>query len=340
MMMKILVTGPTGFIGKAFVKALITEQLGHDIFCAVRKESNTEDLEMLDVKLVNFDLLDSSTFAPAVKGMDTVVHFAANFDFLASEESLFSQNVEATRKLAEACLETNIKHFVYCSSTEAMGIVVDGTEESDYNPDEVYGRSKMEAERVLLKLHEENDLPLTIARPTGVYGPGDYYVFRGLVDSMDRSIIKRVIPASLEHTIHFTYIDDIVQGLLKIVEKRDKTIGEIFILASDEPQTWKELFVTITTKLGNKKPWIITWVPMSVVKPVWPLVVKFYKRKGFDFPYVPNAMEKLQTSRNYVNDKARKILDFNPTVDFETGVERTVAWMEEQGMLKSYNKSS
>ncbi|MHA1236626.1 MAG: SDR family oxidoreductase, partial [Candidatus Hodarchaeales archaeon] len=69
--MKVLVTGASGFIGKAFVKALINE---------------------------------NNTFFQAVKGKDVIVHFAANFDFLASEESLFKQNVDATRELAEVAL--------------------------------------------------------------------------------------------------------------------------------------------------------------------------------------------------------------------------------------------
>ncbi|MHA2297465.1 MAG: NAD-dependent epimerase/dehydratase family protein [Candidatus Hodarchaeales archaeon] len=331
--MKILVTGASGFIGKALVKELVTKQTGHDIYCAVRKTSKKEDLEKLNVKLVNFDLTDYSTFANAIKGMNTVVHFAAKYDFLASEDELFSQNVEATQKLAETCLEAKIKHFIYCSSAEALGIVIDGTEESDYNPDEVYGRSKMEAEKVLLEMQDKQGLPLTIARPTGVYGPGDYYVFKGLVDSMDRSIIKRVIPGSLKGTIHWTYIDDIIQGFMKIIENQDRTIGEIFNLASDEPQTYREVFEVIATKLGNRRPWIITRTPMFIVTFFWPLVVKYYRRKGFIYPYVPNAMKKIQTSRNYLNKKVKDILGFNPIFNFEKGVEKTVDWLREQGLL-------
>ncbi|MFX1284412.1 MAG: NAD-dependent epimerase/dehydratase family protein [Promethearchaeota archaeon] len=331
--MKILVTGATGFIGKAFIRTLIAEQRQYEIYCAVRKTSKKEDLEELDVKFVYFDLTDHTTFSHAVKGKDIVIHFAANYNFEASEESLFEQNVISTKKLAEACLEANVKHFVYCSSTEALGVVVNGIEESIYNPDEVYGRSKMEAEKILLDLQNEHNLPLTIVRPSGVYGPGDYYVFTEIIESMEKSIIKRIFPGSPKGTIHFTFIDDIVQGFVKIIDNPNKTIGEIFILASDKPQIWRELFEVIAVKLGNKPPRFIPHFPMIIARIFWPLIVKYYKRKGLGYPYVSIAIKKIQTSRNYANTKAKKILGFNPTVDYEFGVEKTVKWMREEGIL-------
>ncbi|MFX1538978.1 MAG: NAD-dependent epimerase/dehydratase family protein, partial [Promethearchaeota archaeon] len=149
--MKILVTGATGFIGNAFVKALIAKKTKYDIYCAVRKSSNIEDLEKIDVRFVNFDLTDFTTFSTAVEGKDIVVHFASHYKNWdrTPEDILFSRNVEATQKLAEACLDAKVQHFIYCSSTEALGNVVDGIEESDFNPDEVYGETKMEAEKLL-----------------------------------------------------------------------------------------------------------------------------------------------------------------------------------------------
>ena len=145
--MKILVTGATGFIGSAFVQALISEKGEYEVYCAVRKSSNKEELEKLDVNFVNFDLTNHSTFGGAVKDKNIVIHFASHYKNWdrAPKNILFSCNVEATQKLAEACLEAQVQHFIYCSSTEALGKVVNGTEEADYNPDEYYGKTKMDA---------------------------------------------------------------------------------------------------------------------------------------------------------------------------------------------------
>ena len=76
--MKVLVTGASGFIGKAFVTALIDRHPNIEVFCAVRKTSNIDELQKLNVKFVEFDLTDKSTFVQALKGKNVVVHFAAN----------------------------------------------------------------------------------------------------------------------------------------------------------------------------------------------------------------------------------------------------------------------
>ena len=179
--MKILVTGASGFIGSTLIHHLVTKKLDYEIFAAVRKTSNITKLKELGVKMENFDLNNYTTFEHAVQDKDIVVHLAANFDFLASEESLFKQNVEATIKLAEVCLSLNVSHFVYCSSTEALGAIINGTEESEYQPDEVYGKSKMQAEKILLQMCHKRNFPVTIVRPSGVFGPGDNYVFREII---------------------------------------------------------------------------------------------------------------------------------------------------------------
>lgn len=100
-----------------------------------------------------------------------------------------------------------------------MGIATDGTEESEYNPDEVYGRSKMEAEKSLTKMKENDQLPLTIVRPTRVFGPGDNYTIREMIISVDGTFLNKVFPTSAKNFIHFTYIDDIVKGFIEILEK-------------------------------------------------------------------------------------------------------------------------
>lgn len=333
--MRILVTGASGFIRKAFAKALIAEKLCLDVFCTIRKTSQKEDLEKLDVTLVDFDLTDHSTFASAVRGMDIVVHFAAHYNFNAPKEILFSHNVEASQKLAEACLEAKVKHFVYCSSAEALDLIVDGTEESNYNPDEIYGGSKMETEKILLTMQEEKGLPLTIARPTGVIGPGECYPFNDIIFAVDKGIIflPKFLPGSGKGTIHWTDIDDIVQGFIKIIQMPEKSIGKFFNLASDHSQTWNEVVEVICHNLGIKSSTV--HIPAFLARIGLPLFILYYKLRGVkNFVLYPNAVKKLQTSRSYSNLKAKTELGFDPVVTFDTSVKKAVVWLRGQGKLK------
>lgn len=339
--MKILITGATGFIGKAFVKELLSKKKEYSVFCAVRSSSKKDDLEEFDVNFVNFDLDDIKTFESSVKGKDIVVHFAAHYDFHAQRDILFNRNVEASKVLAEVCVKNEVKHFVYCSTTEVLGTKVDATEEADYNPVYVYGESKVEAEKTLLMLHKERGLPLTIARPTGVIGPGECYPFNDFIIAIDKGItfLPRLIPGSGNGTIHWTYIDDVVQGLIKIIENREKSIGQIFHLTSNTPQTWNEMIEVICESLditGKKNHGRKFHIPVTLARIGMPLFTLYYKLRGIDnFVLKPGAVKTLQTSRGYINAKAKAILGFNPTVDFKTGVTNSVMWLRKQGRLKS-----
>ncbi|UCG02347.1 MAG: NAD(P)-dependent oxidoreductase [Candidatus Heimdallarchaeota archaeon] len=338
--MKILVTGATGFIGNAFVQALIAERTDYDVYSAVRKSSNIEDLEKFNVKFIDFDLTDFTTFGSAVEGMDIVVHFASPYKNWnrAPEDILFSRNVVATQKLAEACLDGQIQHFVYCSTTEALGKVINGTEESDYNPDEIYGKTKMEAEKILIEMQERRGFPLTIARPTGVIGFGDCFPFTDLILAVEKKLIllPKFLPGSGKGTIHWTDIEDIVQGFIKIIEKPEKSIGQIYNLASNQAQTWNEVVKTICNSLGLKSS--TYHIPVFLARIGVPLFRVYYKIRGVkNFILYPNAVKKLQTSRSYINSKAKKELGFNPTVDFGSSVHNAVSWLKKQGLLTQRN---
>ncbi len=340
MISNILITGASGFIGKAFVEALSTKKLGYNIFCGVRESTKRDDLEKFNVNFVNFDLNDHSTFSSAVKGMNIVVHFAALFNFHAPRDMLFKQNVEVIQAFAEACLSNGVQHLIYCSSTEVLGIIRNGNETSDYNPETnlgYYGVSKMEAEKIFLKIQAEKRLPLTIVRPTGVIGPGKCYPFNELVESIYRNALNaRIFPGSGENYIHWTYIDDITQGFIKILQNPEKTIGEIFILAGDEVPTYKIMFSTIAEKLNRKPPVFIRYFPIKIGLLFWPLIHNYYKFKKLDlFPFKPGSLKNSTVSRSYSNKKVKEILGFQPNFSFEKGVEKTIEWMKDQGLLEN-----
>lgn len=325
-MKKLLITGSTGFIGVALIKSLLINSKDYEIYCAVRETSNRSKLEKLDVNFVNFDLLNESTFRPALMGMDIILHLAADFNFHSTLDSLRKHNVDASEKLASIAISEKISRFIYCSSTEAIGVVDNGNEESEYNPFDDYGISKMEAEIRLIEMMNSENLPLTIIRPTGVYGPAKCYPFSDIIESVKAGVVF-AYPGSGMSNIHFSYIDDIVQGIIRVLENKEKSLGEIFILAGDEPQTYKEMFETICKYLDKSPPRL--HFPIFISKIGMKLLSILFKLRGKDYYILrPRGVENSIVSRSYSNSKAKKLLGFSPETDFDTGVKNTIEWLK------------
>lgn len=329
--MNIFVTGATGFIGSLFVKKILDAEPGLNVKCGVRASSDRSVLQGRDVEYVHFDLSDESTYAPALSGIDTVIHFAALYDFHAPGELLMEYNAIASEKLAVAAYHAGVSHYVYCSSTEALGIVEDADEDAAFNFDNEYGKSKARAETLLLSVGERTGLPLTIARPTGVIGAGRCYPFNDVIIATDRGLMS-VVPGPATGFIHWTAVEDIADGFVRIVQKRDISSGKIYNLASDTPQSWIECIQVICRVLGKHPPRI--HVPPAFAKAGVSLLSLIYPKLGeSNFVLRPGNVEKMQTSRSYRNSMARKDLEWRPRVSFQAGVESCVAWLRQRGMI-------
>ena len=279
------------------------------------------------------DLLKPDTIKNSTKDVDVVVHLAALMRFHDPWEKLYKHNVTATQMIAEDALQHNIQHFIYGSSTEAIGTVtgIPGDETSPYNPTYEYGKTKQMTEQWLKEKQQTDNLPLTILRPTGVYGPGDVYVTLSTVRAVANKKL-RVLPGKGDTYIHFTYVDDITQGIQKTIEKPEQSINETFILASDEYTTYKEMFTIIANLLDVPPP--TRSIPMTLAKAYLSFIQWNNKRKGIDdFVMHTSLIDTMKTNRAYSNAKAKKILGFTPRFSYREGMKNTIDWYKEKNLL-------
>ena len=177
--MKTLVTGATGFIGSHLVEELLKG--GHRVTCLVRKTSNLQWINGLNVRLIYGDCTIKESLLNAVADFDYIFHLAG-LTKAANERDFFSANALGTENLVSAVIEKNpdTKRFVYLSSLAAAGPSCDGTpakEAGEPKPVSAYGRSKLEGERIVMR--HKNTIPVTVIRPPAVYGPRDkdFYIF-------------------------------------------------------------------------------------------------------------------------------------------------------------------
>ncbi len=169
-MSRVLVTGATGFIGRALVQEFARH--GYATRAAVRR-APPDDFPPGVELFLHADLAQRVDWSQALEGIDAVVHLAgiAHTGSRASEELYDRVNTVATERLAMAAAESGVRHFIFVSSIRAQsGPSADHilSERDTPAPTDVYGRSKLAAEHLICAA----EVPFTILRPAVLYGPG------------------------------------------------------------------------------------------------------------------------------------------------------------------------
>src|SRR5258708_37665459 len=174
----VLVTGGSGFLGSAVVRALIAR--GSRVRAIVRSSSPPDNLQGLDCEIVTGDLTDRGSLAAALRGVRSLFHVAADYRFWARDPSVILRvNVEGTRSLMGEALSAGVERIVYTSSVAALKVAgaTSPVDETALLPSDeaigAYKRSKTLAERVVEEMIARDKLPSIIVNPTTPIWPRD-----------------------------------------------------------------------------------------------------------------------------------------------------------------------
>ena len=201
----VLVTGGTGFIGTHLLEKLVSQ--GKSVRALVRR-ARTPRVLPAGVETFYGDLASGAGLLDALRGVDTVIHLAGVTKALRAED-YYSGNVRATEQLAHALAGRDVR-LVHVSSLAAIGPSTQGLplgEDTEPHPLTHYGKSKLEAERVVRSLLPD----AVIVRPPVVYGPRDTDVFQ-LLKSISKGMVLEI--AGGERWFSAIYVHDLVEGLL------------------------------------------------------------------------------------------------------------------------------
>jgi dihydroflavonol-4-reductase len=324
----VLVTGATGFIGINLVHALLEK--GYKVACLVRNTSNTRILQNLPVQLLEGDLHDLSAIRALGTSLHTVYHTAGAIK--APDRNRFFQiNQAGTRNLLETLAQTNpgLHRFIYISSLAAAGPSTANrprTEEETSTPISWYGESKLAAENEVL--HFKNTFPVTILRPSAVYGPYDKEIF--LIFRMIK-LGCLITPGRHVRQFSLIHVSDLVNALIKAGESTDPT-GGIYHISRPEIYLWEDVGHAIARELGKSfhRISLPEWMAKSagIAGDFWTNITK--RTASINSQKV---RELLEPSWLCDSSRAQGQLGFNPTIDLESGIRSTIRWYKNQGWL-------
>jgi UDP-glucuronate 4-epimerase len=306
--MRVIVTGAAGFIGYHLAERLVSG--GHsvtaidcftDYYDRRLKEMNAADLAELGVKVVNHDLAAGD--AQSVIGdAEVICHLAAQPGNSAatSLDKYVRNNIWATHYLASAAIKLpGLKLFINCSTSSVYGFNATESEEAAPQPVSHYGVTKLAAEQLVLALHRDKGMPACSLRLFSVYGPRERpdKLYPLLIQCLAKDQALPMFEGSAKHSRSFTYVGDIVDGILAAMDNPSRCVGQIINLGSD---------TEITTARGIE------------------IVEKIVGRKVKIDPKPRRPGDQSRTCANI--EKARRLLNYHPNFTPEKGLALEVEW--------------
>ena len=325
-MSKVALTGATGFVGGALARALAAR--GHEIVALARLTSRRDHLADLPITWVPGDVTDRESLRGAFDGAAWLIHAAGMLGQTGiPERAYFDLHERGTSNVLAEAETAVIQRILYVSSPGVLGPISGppADETAPLAPSNPYERSKAAAEQVT-QVYARGGLPVVIARPEFIYGPGDLHVL-GLFKAVRDGRFFTINGG--QATCHPTYIDDAVAGMLLAMEHGRP--GEIYHVTGPAPVTFRELGATIAAALGAPPPKLNLPKPLAMLGATGlELLAKITRRPP---PLSRTGVAFFSEDRRFSWQKSHTELGYTPAFDLPKGVAATVAWYREQKLL-------
>ncbi len=325
-MAKILITGGSGFIGSNFIRYW-GEKYPNDALTNLDRltyaSQGSAALKKSKVRFVKGDICDKKLVEKLMKGMETVVHFAAetHVDRSIQDSQIFLKtNVLGTQTLLEAARKNNVSKFIFISTDEVYGSIDKGTfsEYSPLRPNSPYAASKASGDLLCRSYWVTYKFPVIVTRCCNNYGPAQFpeKVIPLFISNLmeDKKVPLYGKGANVREWIH---VDDHASAVEQVLAKGEP--GEIYNIGTGEELNNRELTKKIIAALGKDESWI---------EPV-------QDRPGHDLRYA-------------LDSSKLRALGWKPKTNFDEGLRQTVEWyknnvswwkkIKQKGAYKSYIK--
>ncbi len=323
------ITGATGFLGAALVTELVRQ--GQTARILARDEAKARRQFGDAVAIIPGEITNTDAVAQLVAGATRVYHLAGRLYHPATPAALYRQtHVEGTRALLRACQgQPQLQRIVHCSTTGVHGVTGDtpAAEDAPFAPTNPYEATKLEGELLALQAYREQGLPVSVARPGLVYGPGDLHLL-GFFQSINKGLF-RVIDGGRAQ-LHPIYIDDMVAAFL-LCAAHPAAVGRCYNIAGERPVTMRELATTIARACGKRLPRgsIPLWLA-NMASDICAVIPAF---QGERAPLTRSRVTFLTNSRVYDCRRVQQELGFRSIVPLGQGIKQTAEWYQKQHLF-------
>jgi UDP-glucose 4-epimerase len=325
-MERVLITGASGFVGYHLIQAALQHNL--EVVAAVRKSSQVDHLKQLPVQYtsLNFTSVPALEEELAEKKYHYIIH-AAGTTKAPDQEAYNLVNATYSANLAAAAAKVGVKKFLFISSLAAIGPATPGqliTEATPPHPVTSYGRSKLQAEQ-MLQVFSIAGLPLTVLRPTAVYGPRDKDIFI-ILKTFARGLEPYI--GSKPQQLSFLYAPDLAEAAVQLLFSATNDAYNI----SDGRAYDRYALANLSKRILHRRTLKIH-IPVPLVRGI-AMASEKLAAKGSTPALNREKLAEL-TAANWICsiEKLRRDINYQPTHDLEAGLQETLNWYKQSKWL-------
>lgn len=318
-MKRVLVTGASGFVGSHLVTELLARR--YVVRAFVRPGSPATFPQ--DVEVVRGDIRRVDDVAAALAACDTVIHLAAKVHALGSRIDDWEQDEvtrEGTRNVVNACAREGVARLVFVSTLAVHGTSEEiQDEDSPLEVSSAYGLAKLEGERLVLQLHRETGIHVSVLRPAMVYGTGCKGNLTRLIRAVRRPYF--VIPGGPENRRSVLHVRNLIQAIILAATRREAN-GRIYVVTDSKDYSTQAIVKHIARAVGRKMA--VPRVPVGLLHFAARMGDAVGSLIGRRVPFDSAALQKLIGSQYFSSSRIARELGYKPQYDFESSIDQIV----------------
>ncbi len=324
----VVVTGASGFVGRAVCKELLDNDY---IVRALIRDRKKSSLVPDGAAIYLGDIKKPDSLKHSFFGADYLIHIAAIFRQAGlPDKEYWDTNTEGVRNVLEVAVKAGIKKVVHCSTGGVHSHIPNppANEDEPYRPADLYQVTKCEGEKIALDYFRNGRINGVVIRPAMIWGPGDKRT-----QKLFKGIAKKTLPivGSGKVLFHWVMVDDLARAFRLALEK-DIPSGETFLIAGERFVAIRELYDLIAKEFGVKVlPFRVPALPLKALGAVCEVLCKPF---GVEPPIFRRRVDFFTKTRAFSTEKAQRMLGFKPTRTLEEEVRLICNWYKEHGWVR------